>query len=205
MREESKLRSYDERASDLVSQFLDKNFYSSCSDVERIYTKKEQVKGVDIKFTFNGKRYICDEKAAIRYVNQNLKTFALELSFIDRNGDEHDGWLIDEEKINNSFMFIWLDKADKDTIHSIDDIKELELMIVSRDKIIEYLNGLGWTINKLKKKCIRLRTKSNEIFGSIDRDGLKFAYSDRLVEKPINVLLNREIYRKICDFDLVIN
>lgn len=44
--EESKLRVYDERVSDLVLQFLDENFYISCSDVERIYTKKEQIKGI---------------------------------------------------------------------------------------------------------------------------------------------------------------
>lgn len=79
-------------------------------------------------------------------------------------------------------MFIWVDKADEDTIHSIEDIKEVELVIVSRDKIIDYFKSLGWTINKLKKKCISFRTNSNEWFGSIDRNGLKFAYSDRLVE-----------------------
>ena len=91
----SKLRNEDERCSNIVSNFLDEHFYlKKCTNFQRIEDKNNQIKGIDTIFELNGNQYICDEKAAIRYVNKPLKTFSMELSFIDRSGCSHDGWLL---------------------------------------------------------------------------------------------------------------
>jgi 2-dehydro-3-deoxyphosphogluconate aldolase/(4S)-4-hydroxy-2-oxoglutarate aldolase len=65
----------------------------------------------------NDKTYSIDEKAAIRYTN-GLKTFALELSFLNRKGILQEGWLTDERKINDYFVFVWINKIE-DTIPTI--------------------------------------------------------------------------------------
>ena len=159
----SNLRKEDEKCSEIVSEFLDKHFYKEkCVYFERVNDKYQQVKGIDVIFTLNDKIYVCDEKAAIRYVNKNLKTFAMELSIIDRGGNIHEGWLIDENKVNNSFLFIWIDKGKKDILLSIDDIQELEIALVYKKDIINFLEDLGWNEEKLIRKSDLVRIDENE-------------------------------------------
>ena len=99
----SSLRKEDERREKIVSRFLDENFYQKVENFERITKKYDQVKGVDVRFKLNNKEYVCDEKAAVRYINKPLRTFAMELHFTDRSSEPHIGWLFDETKVNNSF------------------------------------------------------------------------------------------------------
>lgn len=73
----------------------------------------DQYAGIDGFLSFNsanGVREIrtIDEKAALQYLNKNLPTFALELSFLERNGiAPHPGWLIDEQKKTDYYLFMW--------------------------------------------------------------------------------------------------
>ena len=194
----SLLRKGDERCSDIVSDFLNDKFYSKkCKFFERINDKERQIQGIDVIFELNGQKYVCDEKAAIRYVNKNLKTFSLELSFINRSGDLHQGWLIDENKINDSFLLVWIDKAKQNIISSQDDIEELEFTLIKKESIIEYLNSIGWDVTKLMKKSELMRNNEMEYGGSLYEDGCKFVCSRFLYEKPVNVLLSRDILKKI--------
>lgn len=192
------LRKEDEKCSDIVSEFLDEHFYlKRCSLFERIYDKRRQIQGIDVIFSLNDIEYICDEKAAIRYVNKNLRTFSLELSFKDRGGNLHDGWLVDDTKINNSFLFIWIDRAKHDILTSKDDIQEIEIALVSKKSIIEYLESIGWTVSHLLKKSELVREDKSEYCGNLYEDGCKFVCSKFLYEKPVNVLVSRNILKKI--------
>lgn len=191
----SKLRAEDERCADIISSFLDKNFYSTIeySSFERIYDKTRQVEGFDVIIKdLNENIYGIDEKAAIRYVNKNLQTFSMELSFINRGGKINDGWLFDENKKNNYFLFVWIDKADNDIIVSETDIKEIEVALVSKNKIIEYLESIGWNKINLYKKAEKIRLSDNEYKGNLNRDGCKFVCSRHLVEQPVNILISRK-------------
>ena len=127
----SLLRKEDEKCSEIVSNFLDKNFYNKCKTFERINDKVNQVKGIDVIFELNDKKYVCDEKAAIRYVNRYLNTFAMELSFINRNNTLNNGWLLDDNKINDSFLLIYIDKAKNDILQNEDDIEEILKMYLN--------------------------------------------------------------------------
>lgn len=53
----SELRKYDEKCSDIISNFLEKNFYCDLSDFERVNDKKRQVQGIDVIFTYNDKKW----------------------------------------------------------------------------------------------------------------------------------------------------
>ena len=198
----SKLRRDDERCADIVSQFLDEKFYTQTSGFERVSDRERQIKGIDVTFTYDDKNYICDEKAAIRYVNNPLHTFSLELSFIGKRDDVRDGWLIDESKVNNSFLFIWIDKAKHDMLESVSDIQELEVALVDREKIIRYLEGLGWDIDRLLIKGEKMREDENEYGGNLKKHGCKFVCSRHLVEQPVNILLSRDKLKNLSDLTL---
>lgn len=199
----SDLRNDDERCSDIVSQFLDKHFYCGCKSFERVYDKSRQVKGSDVIFTMGSRSYNCDEKAAIRYVNKGLKTFSLELSFINTRGELTQGWLIDPTKVNDSFLFIWIDKAKHDMLTSVDDIQVMEVSLVRKVKIMEYLESIGWTQDRLARKDSKIRNNPDESLGDVYRNGCKFVFSEKLHEKPINVLLSRYTLAKISDINRV--
>lgn len=198
----SALRKSDENGEKIVANFLDEKFYEKhTTNFERVNRKEEQVKGIDTIFKYNGETFLCDEKAAIQYRNRDLQTFSLELSFLNRRNDINNGWLLDSNKINDSFLFCWLNKT-KEPFNSKEDIEELEIALVSRNRILDYLEELGWTISNLKIKDSKIRNNEKEYLGNIKKDGIKFSKSFQLVEKPINILIPKDILIKISKIHL---
>lgn len=197
---EMSVREYDEHCEQIMSQFLDKYFYNAINPTsfERVQDKGRQVKGIDVVMEINGNTYSIDEKAAIRYTN-GLKTFALELSFLNRKGILQEGWLTDERKINDYFVFVWINKIEDTLIEDISSLKDIDVALVSKNKIMEYLESIGWTKDKLKNKDNQIRNENDKKFGNINTNGCKFSYSDRLFEKPINILLPKETYINIAE------
>lgn len=209
MKIHSKLRQDDVMCSNVVTNFLIKNFYEKlCRKYEIILDKEQQVQGIDSYFELNGKFYSCDEKSAIRYVNKNLQTFSLELSFLNKQGKLTSGWLLNEKNINNSYLFIWIDKAKvnaKNLITNVDDIQQIEIALVTKDKIINYLDSLGWSIDKLLKKSQLILNNENETLFSEKYPEVRFCFSKQLVEKPVNILIQRKKLIEISDFNFIFN
>jgi hypothetical protein len=197
---EMSVREYDEHCEKVMAQFLDEHFYKKIGYTwrERVTDRERQVKGLDVILKRDGKVYNIDEKAAIRYTN-GLKTFALELSFLNRKGNRVDGWLIDEKKVNDYFVFVWINKIEGELIENVDSFKEVEVALVSKEKIMIYLESLGWDVDKLLIKDERIRDGIDDNLGDIRKNGCKFSYSERLFEKPINILLPKQAYIKIAD------
>ena len=197
---EMSVREYDEHCEKVMAQFLDEHFYKKIGYTwrERVTDRERQVKGLDVILKRDGKVYNIDEKAAIRYTN-GLNTFALELSFLNRKGNRVDGWLIDEKKVNDYFVFVWINKIEGELIENVDSFKEVEVALVSKEKIMIYLESLGWDVDKLLIKDERIRDGIDDNFGNIKENGCKFSYSERLFEKPINILLPKQAYIKIAD------
>lgn len=198
--DEMSVREYDEHCEKVMAQFLDEHFYKKIGYTwrERVTDRERQVKGLDVILKRDGKVYNIDEKAAIRYTN-GLNTFALELSFLNRKGNRVDGWLIDEKKVNDYFVFVWINKIEGELIENVDSFKEVEVALVSKEKIMIYLESLGWDVDKLLIKDERIRDGIDDNLGDIRKNGCKFSYSERLFEKPINILLPKQAYIKIAD------
>lgn len=195
-------REYDEHCEKVMGEFLDKYFYNENIEgtITRIKDRKLQVKGVDVVIDDGDVKFYIDEKAAIRYVG--LKTFALELSFINRQGDVNTGWLLDNTKINDYFLFVWINELNGTEIKDISSIKNVDVALVSKASIFRHLNSLGWTKNNLLEKDRRIRNNEDEYMGNILRDKCKFSFSNHLVEKPINILLPKETYMEIADLSV---
>jgi hypothetical protein len=198
-------REYDEHCEKVMGEFLDKYFYNENIEgiITRVKDRKLQVKGVDVVIDDGDVKFYIDEKAAIRYVG--LKTFALELSFINRQGDVNTGWLLDNTKINDYFLFVWINELNGTEIKDISSIKNVDVALVSKASIFRHLNSLGWTKNNLLEKDRRIRNNDEEYMGNILRDKCKFSYSNHLVEKPINILLPKETYMEIADLSINIS
>ena len=195
-----------------IASFLDENLYSNTelfTEFARTDTLDEQISGSDLLLsTTNGKlkRSIVDEKVASRFANKNLETFSLELSFIGKNGKKRCGWLLDETKKTEYYLFGWILKADIPYIKeqkrfdtnkiTKDNIKSLEWALVKRSDIVKFLEKKGWSLEKLSRQDEKIR-EQGEIKTKEFINEISFRYSDAYIEKPINVLLKKETYINI--------
>lgn len=195
-----------------IAKFLDEKLYSNkdlFAEFVRTDDKEEQIKGSDlILSTSDGVLYreVIDEKVASRYANTELNTFSLELSFIGKNGDKRCGWFIDNTKITKYYLFGWIKKADipynkecdryNTDLITKDNIKEIDWALVSRQKIMDFLEERGWTLDKLSLQDKKIReqgkVKTKEFINDVS-----FRYSDAYVEKPINILLKKDTFMKL--------
>lgn len=213
---ESALRKEDVRLADLVSDFLDKHFYPKyVTNFERVTDKKRQCEGVDVIFDINGRHYLCDEKNGGSRINTNLRTFSLELSFIDRAGKRRSGWFLNERNINDSYLFIWTDSADSERPLSVSEIHKVEVALVKKSRIKEYLRetaGLDELIISAMNESIVNNPQTME-YALISENsgkrkysisGVTVCHSTQLYEQPLNIILPRDVYRKIADLNVVI-
>ena len=74
------------------------------------------------------------KKSAVSYINKPLFTFAFELSFLDRSGNLHLGWLLNDKNVNNSYLICWINKAKKDNLTEVSDIQEVEIALIKKEK-----------------------------------------------------------------------
>ena len=203
-----------------IAKFLDEHLYSNkeiFKEFVRTDGRDEQISGSDlILSTSDGKldRVVVDEKVAARYANTKLNSFALELSFIGRDGKRKNGWFTDYAKTTQYYLLGWIDKAniqylterkryDTDTITQ-DNIETIEWVLVSRQKIMKFLEGKGWTLDKLARQDTKIR-ENGKVATNEFINGVGFRYSDGYVEQPINILLERKSYIEISDYHGIIN
>lgn len=203
-----------------IAKFLDEHLYSNkeiFKEFVRTNGRDEQISGSDlILSTSDGKldRAVVDEKVAARYANTKLNSFALELSFIGRDGKRKNGWFTDYAKTTQYYLLGWIDKAninfiaernryDTDSIMQ-DSIETIEWALVSRQKIMKFLEGKGWTLDKLARQDSKIR-ENGKVATNEFINGVSFRYSDGYVEKPINILLERKSYIEISDYHGIIN
>ena len=213
-------RSKDSNVEREIAKFLDEHLYSNkelFKEFARTDTKEEQIKGSDLILSSSDSklyRVVVDEKVAARYANTSLNTFALELSFIGRDGKRKSGWFTDYSKTTQYYLLGWVNKAniqylkDKDRFDTDsitkDNIECLEWALVSRQKIMKFLEGKGWTLDKLARQDAKIR-ENGCVATKEFINGVSFRYSNTYIEQPINILLEKETYIEISDYHGVIN
>lgn len=198
-----------------IASFLDEHLYSNKNlfkDFKRTDDYQDQIRGSDVVLSTSDdvlKNVIVDEKVAARYANTDLNTFSLELSFLRKYKGKTCGWFLDKEKKTQYYLFGWINKADivydfkknrydTDSITK-DKIKELEWALVSRDKIVEFLEERGWNIEKLAQQDEIIRQRGYIKTMDFVND-VSFRYSERYVEKPINILLKKQTYMDLSSY-----
>ena len=212
-------RKNDSRVEREIAAFLDKNLYSSSlfKDFKRTDTLEEQIHGSDVILsTSDGilEHKVIDEKVATRYANSGLETFSLELSFINKRGKKTVGWFLDCSKKTEYYLLGWILKADipfnektkRWEVYSItkDNIVQLEWVLVSRQKIMKFLESKGWTLDKLTRQDEKIR-QNGGVSTKEFIDEVSFRYSDAYIERPVNILLKKDTYKDIADYKGIIS
>ena len=102
-------------------------------------------------------------------------------------------------------MLVWVDKTQSGDILSTDDITEAEVCVVRMERIWSHLNALGWTKDRLINQRQEILDNLDDYNDTHVIDGLKFSIPKWLkqYECPINILIERETYRKIADYHKV--
>ena len=198
-------RSKDMEAERELAKFLDKHLYT-----KDIFTRSDrtdnaftQIEGSDIIISIPSlgiKDAIVDEKASIYYINKDLRTFVLEVSFLNRGYQIQEGWFVNDQLSTQYYLMQWI-KADIDNPWKVkaENITEIECVLVSKKKLKEYFEQEGFDKTRLLQLAEKMRMK-NEIKTVMPGKPYSFRLSAQLAEKPVNILLNKDEYIRLGEF-----
>lgn len=202
-------RQKDDANDKKISRVIDKYVYGTdeFSETGRTWEYTKQIKGIDTWFTLSGVSYVCDEKTATYYMGKRLDTFALEISsYSPIKHVRYGGWFM-EDGDNNSYLFVYINKCDG-TVDNFTsgDVKQIEVILVRKEALVGYLNGIGYTYDRLKH--INYDIVYNHVRGweFDDRENnIRFHYGWKTSEKSVNLLLPKTILRELSDYNEVID
>jgi hypothetical protein len=193
------LKKRDMRAEQELAKYLDSQLYpfvlGNGVSYNRNHDLERQYRGSDIEFTVDGKLVVMDEKGQLNYINNNKHSYILEIGYYDAGNNWHDGWLIDRNMINHGYILVFPNAktTDLDTIVS-SDFRETTCLFVDKTKILNYLDSIGLSIDRLKN--ISLDVKNSGNVGYIEYPDSKdvfFYVSNGLNEKPLNIVVSRKV------------
>ena len=156
---------------------------------KRTNSLKEQLLGVDIYLThkLTKKQYAVDEKAQLDYLNEDLPTFAFELSYLN-NGTIKPGWLLDTRKTIDFYGLvtsIYCDEPNKFT--------SCKYYFVNRLKLIAYLSS-RINLNTIKRPQKHGVSIVNNLLAS--KEGYLYLSSKNKIEQPLNLILKLDFLLK---------
>lgn len=211
-------RDQDMRAERMLAGFMDACFYEKATarskgamTFRRIVDREVQMKGVDVCVETKNGRMLIDEKASIYYSNTMLPTFAFELDSIQEgHAAPVPGWFVNDALLTEYYMLIWPNvkcrqqdgKWVRKEIGSIvrDDFTIVEAMLIGRADIRAELERIGYGAERLLACAQRLRSAHRGASTKQDvqlTDDLKLSFSAQLAERPVNLVIRRELLRRL--------
>ena len=204
-------RNFDKEIEKEISRYCDKHMYVGEIEFKRCYDITLQKSGVDGFLTIESlgiKDAMADEKASAHYVNNPIKTYLMELSQITSAGDEVDGWFLSKDSKTEYYilMYIWALVPQTENNGRIfsdwksikdDNITLVEYFIVKKSDIFSYLEKCGFDEGRLRD-AVRYLRENNDVDRVNTEHGFKFVISRKFKECPVNVCIERDVYKKIC-------
>lgn len=200
-------RKNDIRGEKALGLFLDKYFYPKLCEKEnfagakRIYSSEAQKAGTDVLITHpSGTTIAIDEKAQLHYINNPRPTFAFEVTFYSENTQDIEyGWFVNDSNKTDCYILIWIDAARTNQINRLveEDFKEITVFFVPKKEIIQYLSGLGYSIDKIKVIASNMRSGTTESPYKLSTDTFIYYTNERYDEKPINVVIGKKALSNI--------
>ena len=193
-------RKNDEKQEKIINSYLlEKYFCKIMPNAELVFDTDLQVAGADVSVELsNGRTTYFDIKAqsSAKYINDPRPTFCLEVSSLNRYGEEFEGWFINDELITDYYTFVWIHEAktnSQNRIVSPNDIYKLEVMTVSKKKLKKYI--LAQLGNTDIDKVVRIMRDGGKRRLDIS-DGIHFSHSPQLHEKPVNIIVKKSVLKK---------
>ena len=158
---------------------------------ERISDIKQQYEGIDLLFKHkeNGAYFCIDEKAQLDYINEDLPTFAFELSYL-KDGKEKKGWLFNKKKKTDFYSLITSIYSDEENVFT-----SCKITMVNRQKLIVFLKKKGIDSSSVSKIISKIANKhgKHKVAGLDDKsEGYLFFSKQNKKEQPINLILRLE-------------
>lgn len=200
-------RKMDMKAEQALARFLDQNLYEELrkeghfSSIHRADQYEQQVSGIDVTMTYKADSVYIDEKAALYYINQDLSTFAFELSYQNR-GEERLGWFLNDQLKTTHYLLLWPDARTSDlSAIQAEDFTVVDALLISKAKLKAYLEPIGLDDHTLLE-CARI-LRQHKVSGrqSIPQPGMSIyvSSSGKYSEAPINLVIKKYILRQIAD------
>jgi len=175
-----------------ISKYQDFQFVSRNED------KNNQVAGADVSALEGGYSVTIDEKAAMDYINENLKTFNLELSYF-KNGQMRLGWYLDASKHSDVYLIITNIESDKlasPKSIKFENIRACEVLYVKKRDVKEYMNSMGFTddfLHQWNTYYLNNPSFTSKFF----EDGSKIIASTKKAERPLLFLLPIAVWKRL--------
>lgn len=146
----------------------------------------------------------------------SLPTFAFELSYI-KNNQLHEGWLYGDKYSETEYYMIawaWADlpyigsgfntKVNSNDI-TLNNIEEIEIMIINKKDIQDYAHNLSVTKNNFMRVSERIKelNETRKVLVNSDNKA-SIVYSIDIPERPVNMVIKKEILLKLAIFHNVI-
>lgn len=198
-------RSKDMEAERELAKFLDKHLYT-----KDIFTRSDrtdnaftQIEGSDIIISIPSlgiRDAIVDEKASIYYINKDLRTFVLEISFLNRGYQIQEGWFVNDQLSTQYYLMQWI-KANVADPWQVKEgnITEIECVLVSKKKLKDYFEREGYDKTRLIQLSQQMRASQQKMLAPSGKP-YRFFFTQNLAEKPVNILLNKEEYIRLGEF-----
>ena len=211
-------RVQDMKAEQKLGEFMDAYFYSklkskngSALKCTRIHGRESQVKGIDICIETEGRRMLIDEKASLYYSNAMIPTFAFEIDWMHKGVIEPmQGWFVNDRLRTDYYMLIWpnvkcIQRGGQWVRKEIrelgkDDFTIIEAMLIEKSDIRAMLAEKGFTAGYLLEYARKLRQRNRNGDSREEEelaDNVKITFSGQLAEKPINVVIRKELLRDL--------
>lgn len=185
--------SADLKKEQLLTVLLDEYYRNHLKqyNFERIHDKKRQFEGVDLILTHKEKgiTYRIDEKAQLDYINEDLPTFAFELSY-KKDGVLKQGWFYDSSKKTEFYSLITGIYSDAPNTFT-----SCKITLVNRKKLLTFLKDKGVTELLLKKTVETYETDHGKLILKMlnhRTEGYLYISSKNKAEQPVNLVLRLE-------------
>lgn len=175
----------------LLAPLVDSYYRASLNQYtfKRVHDKKNQFAGIDLMLQHktNGKSYAVDEKAQLDYINEDLPTFAFEISY--KKGDRFKkGWFFDLTKKTTFYSLITAIYADEPDVFT-----SCKITLVNRFKLLAFLEDKNVTASTLKtyvadnNSAAHGKLKLKEL--NDKTEGYLYVSRNNKAEQPVNLVL----------------
>lgn len=193
----------DIRAEASFAAFLGKTLYKPLEKIivspagpvsfNRMTDMEMQMHGVDVLMCEGFHELYIDEKSQLHYINENVPTFAFELSYL-KNGIVEPGWLLDSRKLTHAYMLCWPVGIKRD---EFDEYRGARTLLVPKNALLAALSRLGYNRNELATRDEFMR--KNNMFGPFRTkiNDFWFYYTKNHAEQMINLVIRTSFLEKI--------
>lgn len=196
----------------IAGKFLDLVYYNNFFEsYRRTSNPREQFDGIDVVVhTDNNKIVNIDEKVQLTKLGNPTPSFAFEVAFL-KDGELKKGWLF-KDNSTEYYLLGYFNKMNGSPKRLTDmrQIKEFELVVVSKKKIVDFLKSKGYTAEYLRSEAMKLKeivdgnqklpegySVGETGYRKTLEKGINVFYTTYLAERPLNVVIRREILDKL--------